>query len=370
MVITYSQVSLSAHEYVNKSIFEIFYQCHRLSLHLSIVSIYPLRIAHISVLPFSWGGKGELCMNEQILIECGSSWFAFSQSKTGQLDYCGKADCRELPDLSSWQQIASSTYFTPRWYTYLPDSLLCSPRLYVAPGVDVSDKDTFSFLLHIGAVLAAMEAGDSLLAGELYLRRTFVFEKFAQLVQYILEPRSVEILFSLCYGRLQSVDPDSIPLIFSAARKRLGYKPEKETLDQAFMRYFQEHQVTVTMPVVGMQHHDWEPDPMVLHNLTNHLDYEDLPAAVSKIRRAKHDLYASLETAVQAEPYNPVDPNAIAVCIEDLDAKIWGNPGLEKAGYIRAMAAKVIREAKEERLSYGSSLARLSGRDIVVKMVI
>jgi len=215
-----------------------------------------------------------------------------------------------------------------------------------------------------------MEAEDSLLAGELYLRRRMVFEKFAQLVQYILEPRCVEILFCLCYGRLRETDPEDLDMVFNSAKKRMGYQPEKESLDQAFMRYFKEHQVTLTMPVVGMSHHDWEPDPLVLRNLTNTLDYENLPVAMEKIRRAKHQLYESLETAVQAEPYNPADKNAIMVCIEDLDAKIWGNPGLEKAGYIRALAAKVIRGAKEEKLSYGSRLARLSGNEMVIQLTV
>lgn len=56
-----------------------------------------------------------------------------------------------------------------------------------------------------------------------------------------------------------------------------------------------------------------------------------------------------LLAAVQAEPYNPVDKNAISVLLENIDSKITGNPGLEKAGYVRAMAAKVIREAKPSK---------------------
>ncbi len=138
-------------------------------------------------------------MNEQILIECGSNWFAFSQSQTGQLDFEGKRTGSQVPDVRAYQQLAASTFFSPRWYTYLPDALCCTPKVFVSPDADVTDSDTYSFVLHIGPVLAAMEAGDSLLAGELYLRRKFVFEKFAQLVQYILEPRCVEILFFLFF---------------------------------------------------------------------------------------------------------------------------------------------------------------------------
>ena len=309
-------------------------------------------------------------MDAQILVKCGNNWFEFSKSRTGQLDYEGKLENEALPNVEGYQEIASSAYFSPSWYTYLQDELNNNPKVYVAPGIDVSDKDTFSFLVHIGAILSAIEAKDSLLAGELYLRRQASFERFAQLVQYIMEPLSVEILFSLSYGRMQNVEPESIPLIFNSAKKKLNYKAEKESLDQAFIRYFKENEVTVTMPLVGTNFYRWDSAPEALENLTNNLDYEDLLGAAAKIRKAKHDFYASLETSVQAEPYNPADKNAILVCIENIEAKLSGNPGLEKAGHIRALAAKVIREAKEEKLSYNGKLCRISYRETVVQMTV
>ncbi len=58
-----------------------------------------------------------------------------------------------------------------------------------------------------------MDSGNSLLAGELYLRRKATFEKFAQLTQFILKDLSVEILFSLCFGRMKNVSEDEIPLV-------------------------------------------------------------------------------------------------------------------------------------------------------------
>ena len=85
---------------------------------------------------------------------------------------------------------------------------------------------------------------------------------------------------------------------------------------------------------------------------------------------AKHDFYQSLECAVQAESYNPHDRNAIIVCIENPGAKISGNPGLEKAGHIRALAAKIIREAKPKKMSYGGRLCSLSERTICVQVTV
>lgn len=309
-------------------------------------------------------------MNKQIIIKCGENWFEFSKSKTGQLDYAGKIENISLPEIEEYQKIESSTYFSPSWYTYIQDGLNNNPQIYAAADVDISDKDIYSFLLHIGAILSAIESKDSLLAGELYLRRQSVFEKFAPLVQYIMEPLCVEILFSLSFGKMQNVEPETIPLIFNSAKKKLNYKAESETLEQAFIRYFKENKVTVTMPLVGTSFYHWDSAPEVLEKLTDNLNCEDLLGAAEKIRKAKHDFYASLKASVQAEPYNQFDKNAILVCIENIEAKISGNPGLEKAGHIRALAAKVIREAKEEKMSYNGKLCRISYRDTVVQMTV
>ena len=53
---------------------------------------------------------------------------------------------------------------------------------------------------------------------------------------------------------------------------------------------------------------------------------------------------------------------------ESIDAKIVGNPGLEKAGYVRADAAKLIRTAKPEKMSFKAQLMRIDSRNVVVKI--
>ena len=51
-------------------------------------------------------------MSSQILINCGSNWFEFTKSKTGQLDYIGKNEkinqrfthpCHGILLCSMWQ---------------------------------------------------------------------------------------------------------------------------------------------------------------------------------------------------------------------------------------------------------------------------
>lgn len=311
-------------------------------------------------------------MNAQILIKTANDWFEFSKSKTGQLDFVGKWEKDDLPNVDGWQKIASSTYFSPCWYVFLHSGVNFNPLVYVAPDVDVSDTDVFDYLLHVGALLAAVESKDSLLAGELYLRRREVFEKFAQLTQFIMEEICVEILFSLCYGRMQNIDPESIPLIFNAAKKKLSFDSSRESLEQAIMRYFKQNSVTVTLPLVGTNFYSWEDDvePEVLSKLSDNLSREDLLGDAQKIRSAKHNFYAGLECTVQAEPYNPADKNAILCCIENIESKITGNLGLEKAGHIRALAAKIIREAKPQKMAYPAKLYSLNHRAIVVQVTV
>ena len=311
-------------------------------------------------------------MNAQILIKTTNDWFEFSKSKTGQLDYVGKWEKNDKPRVDDAQEFISSTYFSPAWYVFIQGELNCNPTVYVAPDVDVSDKDLFDYLVHIGPVLAAVEAKDSLLAGELFLRRREVFEKYAQLTQYILEPLCVEILFSLCYGKMNNLDPDNIPLIFENAKKKLEFDSSRENLDQALMRYIKKNSVTLSLPLVGTNFYHWDDDiePEALSKLTDNLSPEDLPAAAEKIRKAKQSFYESLKVSVQAEPYNRVDKNSILVCIENVGAKLFGNPGLEKAGHIRALAAQIIREAKPKKMSYDCKLSSLSYREIVVQFTV
>ena len=53
---------------------------------------------------------------------------------------------------------------------------------------------------------------------------------------------------------------------------------------------------------------------------------------------------------------------------ENPEEKIFGNPGLEKAGHIRAAAAEILRTAKKEKMSYKAELSQISAKDIVVKI--
>lgn len=306
-------------------------------------------------------------MSAQILVNFGKNCFEFSISKTGQLDFEGKIENSTKINFSEFQKIEGSTYFSPAYYIFLNNELNFSPEIYVSSGTNISNKDIFDFLVHVGALLGALEAKDSMLAGELYLRRKNSFEKFSRLTEFILEPLCAEILFSLIYGKLNNIKETEIPLIYNIAKKKIKFNSSKENLEQAFMRYFKENYVSLSLSVVGNAHHSWNFYSEILGNIPLNFN-SDFVAESEKFKKAKQEFYSSLKVKVQAEPYNKFDENAIAVMIEDIDSKLSGNSGFMKAGYIRATAAEIIRKAKEEKLSYSANLVRLSGRDIVVQV--
>ena len=155
---------------------------------------------------------------------------------------------------------------------------------------------------------------------------------------------------------------------FDSIKEKLDFDSSRETLDQAYMRWFKKNNVTLTLPLVGTCFYSWDPASYLLDKLCDNLSCDDLLGMAEKIRNAKHSFYESLETSVQAEPYNSHDKNSILVCIESPEAKIAGNPGLEKAGHIRALAAKIIRESKPKKMAYTSKLAYLGGDEIVVSV--
>lgn len=318
-------------------------------------------------------------MGAQILIEGGENWFEFSKSKTGQLDYIGKWGCDDCdmpqskrPDVDGYQVIASSTYFSPARFSYLSRGVAVNPKVYVAPDVDVSDKDTLSYLVHAGAMLCAVEDKDSMLCVELLLKRFNVFNKFSQMTQFILSPIAVEVLFTLVYARMESADPKGYPMIFETAKKVLNYDSSKETLEQAFIRYMKKNQMTLTLPLVGTEYAEWGQtvigDCMCV--LNTKLDADDILNSSEKIRNAKRQVFENLEVALQAEPYNVHDRNSIVCSIEDVEAKLLTNPGLVKAGHIRATAAAIIRESKPEKISFKAKLQRVCYDGIVVKIEI
>jgi len=307
-----------------------------------------------------------------------TSIYAFSRSETGIMDYEGNASPEES-QLSEMQCVEGSTYFTPSWYTYLPREMQAEISAYLPASVTNLDANQYSFLLHVGALLLAVQERDGLLAAELLHRRSMVFASFTPILLHILKPIAAEALFAWIYGSfhgegnfkniyatdapVSSGETDTTAILFAAARDMLKPVPHKESPEEMFIRYFGEstQHFEFTIGIVGATSHPWVDGVEkfgVLSDAAVSFHFGDDPAAAGK----KHqEIFASLKAKVQAEPYNPHDHNAISVSIDDLEAVLKGIPSKSKAGYLRATGAAILRKARPNLFSYGAALWRIGG---------
>jgi len=297
----------------------------------------------------------------------------FTRSHTGILDYAGIA---ESADLSQMQSIEGSRYFTPSWYTYLSKELLAEITVYLPGEIQKIDAYQYSFLMHIGAILLAVQEHDPLLVAELLNRRSTVFANFLPILLLIIKPIAAEALFAWVYGSFRGEgnfpqiyqknedisigETDTTAILFAAARDALNPTPGSESAKDMFIRYFKQNKsFDFTIGLVGASMHPWAKSLERLRSMSevsSGLKFAENPFMVGqKIQ----ELYSSLKSKAQAEPYNPHDRNAISVSIESLESIFKGIPGKSKAGYIRATGAEILRKARPNLFSYKATLWRL-----------
>lgn len=309
----------------------------------------------------------------EVITQNQTSVFKFSMSKTGVLDYIGEV---ENFDDAKYQQIEASSYFSPSWYTYLPKTLQAEIKVCFAAGMEKLDASQYSFLMHIGALLLAVKERDSLLVAELLHRRPTVFSPYLPMVLYIIKPVAAEALFAWMFGRMyndsnllhfystganiSANETDTGIILYAAAKDALKPEPHKESVEEMFIRYFQENRdVDFTIGIVGSQCHFWTNGFGKLESAISHHVAKDFVEGLATLREARQKFFDGLAVAMQAEPYNPHDSNAIGVSIEDMEAKISGCGGKTKAGYIRATGAALLRKARPEQFAYKAKLWRI-----------
>ena len=300
--------------------------------------------------------------------------YGFSRSATGILDFVDGASAKD-EELSQMQCVDGSAYFTPSWYMFLPKDLQATINVYLPSDVKNLDVGQYSFLLHIGALLLAVDERDGLLVAELLRRRVTVFSSFLPLVLHLIKPVAAEALFAYVYGGfrgdsnfaqiyktnapISTGETDVSAILLEAAKDALKPNPEKESPEEMFIRYFREKEsFDFTIGLVGATNHPWiagiEKYESVVKAATAFRFFDD--AAVGA---KSQEFFESLSTKVQAEPYNPHDHNAISVSIDDLGAKLKGLVSKSKAGYLRATGAAILRKARPNMFAYDSKLWRL-----------
>ena len=300
--------------------------------------------------------------------------YGFSRSATGILDFVDGASAKD-EELSQMQCVDGSAYFTPSWYMFLPKDLQATINVYLPSDVKNLDVGQYSFLLHVGALLLAVDERDGLLVAELLRRRVTVFSSFLPLVLHLIKPVAAEALFAYVYGGFRgdsnfsqiykanvpiaTGETDVSAILLEAAKDVLKPNPEKESPEEMFIRYFREKEsFDFTIGLVGATNHSWiagiEKYESVVKAATAFRFFDD--AAVGA---KSQEFFESLSTKVQAEPYNPHDHNAISVSIDDLGAKLKGLVSKSKAGYLRATGAAILRKARPNTFAYDSKLWRL-----------
>lgn len=323
-------------------------------------------------------------MEENIKIKAFSSflsenlaWNFIFNSEDG-LDFCGKTQF-ETDDTEGWICLESSTFFSPAWYEFLPELLKAEIKVFVKDSKILSNVDIFSYLTHIGVLLLATEAKDSLLVGELFMRRYKTFEKFESVTKKILDSIAVEAFFSVEFGRTQKheikidsteTDFGVTQLLYKIVNQKLDFDPTSETLEMAFVRYFSENKSTFTLPIVGMGFHPWSSHINELDMLSNNLNAQNFIDKTTQIRNSKHIFYDSLKAHAQIEPYNINDSFAIAIFLEDISAMLKGCGGKVKAGYFRRMASSVIRKARPDLFCFDVKLCRMSKKNTIIKIIL
>ncbi|WP_173467254.1 hypothetical protein [Fibrobacter succinogenes] len=300
--------------------------------------------------------------------------YGFSRSATGILDFVDGASAKD-EELSQMQCVDGSAYFTPSWYMFLPKDLQATINVYLPSDVKNLDVGQYSFLLHVGALLLAVDERDGLLVAELLRRRVTVFSSFLPLVLHLIKPVAAEALFAYVYGGFRgdsnfsqiykanvpiaTGETDVSAILLEAAKDALKPNPEKESPEEVFIRYFREKEsFDFTIGLVGATNHPWiagiEKYESVVKAATAFRFFDD--AAVGA---KSQEFFESLATKVQAEPYNPHDHNAISVSIDDLGAKLKGLVSKSKAGYLRTTGAAILRKARPNMFAYDSKLWRL-----------
>lgn len=314
-----------------------------------------------------------------------TSIYAFTRSETGILDFAGDVPNDYEGDASKkynnpekMQRIDSSLYFSPSWYTYLSRNLTANISVYIPKNIKNLDTNQYSFLVHIGAILLAIQEKDSLLVAELINRRSSVFGEFLPIMQHILKPIAAEALFAWVYGSFKGAgkfaqiysseepvktgETDTAAILFSAAKDALKPNPDSETPEKMFARFFaQEIPFDFTIGIVGASNHPWVGNLEAVEGIANNAAIFNFTSKKPSVGTKFQDLFEGLSASVQAEPYNPHDPNAISVSIDDPLAKLKGQPSKSKVGYIRATGASILRKARPNQFTYNATLKRIGG---------
>ncbi len=272
--------------------------------------------------------------------------------------------------------IEADLSFPQREYAYLPSQYISSAIIEARHCKNKPEQKTFTWLSNIAPLLLAIENKDSLLAAELFNKKSFIFMQYPKTTIKLLEDISVEGLFSWIWGRFDEKAMQDLHSIFegkctknfehwgvaetffTSARRRLDISQNRfESIDECMTRFLKTHPGTkLTLGIVGSNH------------------YRSIEKKLHEIQDKKKnpvDIFSSTRTFIEAETNNAFDKNAVALYIEPLQDSDINTV----SGYVRKSGAELLRKAYPNKLRFSSRLARLGflqggSTGIVVEIVV
>lgn len=303
-----------------------------------------------------------------------SAW-GFYQSPSGQLEFAGEfplEENRKFEDL--WQSgdlekagiLDSSPGSTLGECFFRTESLSFNTYVYLKDGFEISDSDTFAFLIHVGSLLVAVKYKNTYVLSNILEKNIAAFSKFLKLTLFMIKEIAPETLFTVLYSGfenhsmfykfyksnflLSEAEKDVAILLYYAAKEELSPVPEKESPAEMFIRYFKNNPgKTITLPVIGMDFYSWKEQVSGFRELT---ETTNLAANFGQVNEIKEKILSSLRVSVQAEPYNPHDHNALGVYIDSINEAKSGKHYLIRAGYLRSKASAILRQAFPSKFNF------------------
>ncbi len=323
-----------------------------------------------------------------------------------------------LPSKKPEYIIDGKPFFCASWYTWISDKCFTDYSIEVRGKTSDENAADFAYIEHAGALLCAVESGDSLLAAEIFQRHKNIFLEYVELTKKILKPVAVEGLFAWIWGNFsdkqeevlsklmqsESVPPvknwDVTEMFYYSAKPLLYpesslpvtqhavsaadapshasqvFSPVSETPEQMITRYFKNHRnLKLTLSLVGTCFYPWVSQNLIFfENRLKKMESKDLKSGTDFARLARQRVFSNTHCVIKAEPQNPFDKNAIGVYLDDIKAKAQGHYSFMQAGYIRSRGAAIIRNARPNILKFESQLARISNingeRNIVMELTV
>jgi hypothetical protein len=320
----------------------------------------------------------------------------FIKTKNNNLDFYRGSLTQSEPS----SVIDGTPFFHSSWYTWISEKFLTSYKVEIRGKTENADAKDFAYIEHAGALLCAVDSGDSLLAAEIFHKHKSIFLEYPELTKKIVKKIAVEGLFTWIWGNFSDnletklsrlMHSSQIPeyknwdvteMFYYSAKEILypentpEFSPLSETPSQMITRFFKNNKnLKITLGLVGTSFYPWiSQNLLFFEKRLQKMETKDIKLGTDFAKKTRHRIFSNTHSVIKAEPANPFDKNAISVYLDDIKSKAQGKYRLMQAGYIRSKGAEIIRNSRPDVLKFESNLARISTvngeKNIVLELIV